>query len=138
MKTTLNLFLLMGLWVFVATGVTASAEENYYGVWSGTLTQMVVAGQQYEQYEVTLTVTPHEYRIDYDSLGCGGVLRLLARRGRFYRFVDELNYGLKNCDNGGRTEIHFINPGLAAFQWFDKKGVLKVEGRLKRQPQMMI
>lgn len=117
---------------------SANAEEKYLGVWNGTLTQMIVAGQKYEEYNVTITVTPHEYRVDYDTLECGGILRLLNQRGRFYRFRDELSYGLKNCDNGGRTEIHFINPDLAAFQWFDKSGTLKVEGHLKRRPQVMV
>ena len=81
---------------------------------------------------------PNAYRIDYDSLDCGGPLRLLMHQGRFYRFHDELNYGLENCINGGRTEIHFISPGLAAFQWFDKQGVLKVQGQLTRHAQTMI
>ncbi|NOX91442.1 MAG: hypothetical protein GXP18_03010 [Gammaproteobacteria bacterium] len=116
----------------------ANAAENYFGVWSGELTEVVVAGRQYSQYDVTLTMAANAYRIDYDSLGCGGKLRLLNRRGRFFRFRDELTYGFDDCHNGGRTEIHFINPELAAFQWFDKKGVLKVEGHLRRHSQTMI
>lgn len=134
MKILLRVLLAAGF----CSSFSVSAGENYFGVWNGSLTEMIVAGQKYEQYDVTVTVTPLEYRIDYESLKCGGILRLVNQQGRFYRFRNELNYGLKNCGNGGRTEIHFINPGLAAFQWFDEKGVLKVEGHLKRQPQLMI
>lgn len=127
-------FLIAGLWFSVA----ANAGDSHLGVWSGTLTEMIVAGKQYDRYEVSITVTPSKYRIDYDTLGCGGDLRLLNHRGRFYRFRDELNYGLKKCQNGGYTEIHFINPERATFQWFDGQGTLKVEGQLKRQSQLMI
>jgi len=118
--------------------LSAAAAENYTGVWSGSVTEMVSAGQQYDHYDVTVTITSRKYRVDYDSLGCGGLLRLLKQQGRFYRFRDELNYGLQRCENGGRTEIHFISPQLAAFQWFDKNEVLKVEGHLQRQSQLMI
>lgn len=134
MKTVLLFLLALTAWFSTEAG----ADNANLGVWSGTLIQMVVAGQQYEEYEATVTVTPDEYRVDYDSLDCGGVMHLLKQRGRFYRFREELDYGLSHCDNGGHAEIHFINSGLAAFQWFDKNGVLKVEGRLKRWPQLMI
>jgi hypothetical protein len=115
-----------------------SAGENYIGVWYGTVFEMVAAGKQYQRYDVTVTVAPKDYRIDYDMLECGGNLRLLIHRGRFYRFKDELHYGQEHCDGSGHTEIHFINSDLAAFQWFDKSGVLKVEGHLKRQAQLII
>jgi hypothetical protein len=133
MKHLFRLSVLSGLFYAAMLG----AAENYQGVWHGELVEMVVAGEQYEQYGVTLTISAHEYRIDYDSLDCAGVLHLQKQRGRFYRFRDELNYGLRRCESGGHTQIHFINSQRAAFQWFDKKGVLKVEGYLKRQAQLM-
>lgn len=134
MKRLWGVFLIVG----VCLSPAANAGDNHLGVWSGALTEMIVAGKRYERYRVTITVTPRKYRIDYDTLECGGELRLLQHRGRFYRFRDELKYGLKNCQNGGRTEIHFIDSEQATFQWFDKRGVLKVEGQLKKQAQMMI
>ena len=134
MKILRRIFLVVGL----CLSSVVNAGDHHLGVWSGTLTEMIVAGQKYERYAVTITVTPRKYRIDYDTLGCGGALRLLKHRGRFYRFQDELNYGLKKCQNGGYTEIHFINPERATFQWFDGQGMLKVEGQLKRQSQLMI
>lgn len=134
MKRLFPVLLLVGM----CFSAKLSAGEDYIGVWYGTVIEMVTAGKQYQQYDVTVTVAPQEYRIDYDKLDCGGVLRLLLHRGRFYRFKDELNYGLEHCTSGGHTEIHFINSDLAAFQWFDKNGVLKVEGHLKRQAQLII
>ncbi len=133
-KLLFRTVLTVGLWF----SVVANAADAHLGVWSGTLTEVIVAGQQYQQYAATLTVTPQEYRIDYDTLSCGGILRLLKHKGRFYHFRDELDYGLKKCANGGRTEVHFISTERAIFQWFDKQGTLKVEGHLKRQPQLMI
>jgi len=116
----------------------ANAGENYFGVWQGTVTEVSTAGKKHDRYDVSVTVTPTDYRVDYGLLECGGVLRLLMHQGRFFRFRDELDYGLDKCDDGGRTEIHFLNPRQATFQWFDKNGVMKVEGRLTRQPQLMI
>ncbi|HEC19527.1 MAG TPA: hypothetical protein ENI97_09295 [Gammaproteobacteria bacterium] len=132
MRIVIAVFLLLG------ASLGGQAGEAHFGVWQGTLTEMVEAGQRYEQYEVTLTVTPKAYQIDYASLGCGGILRLVKQAGRFYRFRDEFNYGLQNCISDGYTEIHFINQRLAAFQWYDKDGSLKVEGYLKRQAQIML
>jgi len=85
-----------------------------------------------------MTLAPNRYRVDYDSLGCGGDLRLIHKEGRFFRFRDELNYGLDACTNGGRTELHIIGSERAAFQWFDADGVLKAEGYLERHRQVMI
>lgn len=102
------------------------------------LTEVIVAGQQYSRYEVTITLAPNRHRIDYDSLGCGGTLRLLMKSGRFFRFQDEMDYGLDACSSGGRTELHVIGPERAAYQWFDAQGVLKAEGYLKRRQQLMI
>lgn len=125
--------LIIGLWF----AGSVQAAGDHFGVWRGNVTEVVVPGQKYSQYNITLTVTPDGYRIDYGELSCGGALRLLSHQGRFYRFRDELNYGLKNCINGGLTEIHFIDAERAVFQWFDKKGELKVEGHLRRGRQVM-
>ena len=116
----------------------AATPASAYGVWSGMLTEAVDGGRHHAQYEVTITLAPKRYHVDYDSLGCGGVLRLEHKAGRFFRFQDELNYGLDACSSGGRTELRIIGPERAAFQWFDADGVLKVEGYLKRHRQEMI
>lgn len=116
----------------------AEPPAELYGVWSGMLTEAPTAGRSHSRYEVTITLAPNRYRVDYDSLGCGGDLRLERKTKRFFRFQDELNYGLDACSNGGRTELHIIGPERAAFQWFDADGVLKAEGYLKRHRQTMI
>ena len=124
--------------LFWLSGEAWSGEpEDAYGVWSGMLTEVIVAGRQYQRYEAVLTLAPNNYHIDYESLGCGGSLRLLLKKGRFLKFRDELSYGLDACSNGGRTELHIIGPERAAFQWFDADGVLKAEGYLKRHRQVM-
>lgn len=130
--------LLLLLLILCPSSLWAAGLENQYGVWSGTLTEMVVAGRQYRRYEVTLSLSPQDYEVDYPSLGCGGQLHLLKYAGRHWVFRDALDYGLDQCANGGRTELRIIGPGLCAFQWFDRDGVLKVEGLLKRQKQLMV
>ncbi|MBL1274571.1 MAG: hypothetical protein COB30_000625 [Ectothiorhodospiraceae bacterium] len=131
------LFFIAGLLWLPAVAWPGSAAISVYGVWSGTVTQVVIPGREYRRYDVAVTMAPNSYRIDYDSLDCGGDLRLLVKQGRFFRFRDELNYGLEACSNGGRTELHFLASGQASFQWFDVNGVLKAEGRLKRTRQLM-
>lgn len=134
LKTTLKFLLMANIFLAFA----ANAGQDYFGVWSGMVTETVVAGKQSEQYDVSVTVAPREYRIDYGSLECGGLLRLIKQQGRFFRFRDELNYGLKGCENNGRTEIHFLSPQRATFQWFDRNGVMRVEGHLTKLQQLMI
>ena len=135
----MNKFFQILLVLSLCVSTKLGAGEDYFGVWRGTVVEMVEAGKQYQRYGVTISLTPGKYRIDYDTLECGGLLQLQMQRGRFFRFKDDLNYGLDHCVTGGRTELHFINSNLAAFQWFDKNGVLKVEGHIrKQQTQLMI
>lgn len=117
---------------------SAETPADVYGVWSGMLTEAVVEGKRYQRYEVTITLAPNAYHVDYNDLGCGGNLRLVRNTGRFFRFQDELNYGQDACAKGGRTELRIIGFERAAFQWFDASGVLKVEGYLKRHRQVII
>jgi hypothetical protein len=130
--------LLLLLLMLFPGSLWAAGLENQYGVWSGTLTEMVVAGKQYRRYRVTLSLSPQDYEVDYPSLGCGGQLHLLKYARRHWVFRDALDYGLDQCVNGGRTELRIIGPELCAFQWFDRDGVLRVEGLLKRQKQLMV
>lgn len=125
------------VWLCCWLPLCAWSDPSVYGVWQGVLTEEVVAGQKYDQYEVTLTLAPNEYRIDFDSLGCGGPMQLLVKKGRFFRFRDALDYGLAVCSNGGRSEVHILGPDRALYQWFNANGVLKAKGYLKRQPQVL-
>jgi hypothetical protein len=137
-KFIVKLVRLWCLLLLLPTPPWAAGLGQYYGVWNGTLTEMVVAGKQYRRYAVTLTLSPNEYHIDYPSLGCGGSLRLLKYGERRLVFRDEMEYGLEQCANGGRTELRVIGPELYAFLWYDRKGVLRVEGYLKKQKQLMV
>jgi len=136
MRRLVIVWLLLVLWL--PAGSWSATPGKAYGVWSGVLTEVIVAGQRYSRYDVTITLAPNRYHVDYDTLGCGGDLRLINKEGRFFQFRDELNYGLDACSNGGHTELHIIGPERAAFQWFDADGVLKAEGYLTRHRQVMI
>lgn len=48
------------------------------------LTKGIDAGRRYIWYEVAVTLAPNRYRVDDDSLACGGDLRLLHKEGRFF------------------------------------------------------
>jgi hypothetical protein len=122
----------------LAAPLRAEAQDDFYGVWSGQVTEVIVGGRRYASYEVNISLVPGEYRVEYPTLGCGGQLHLLGRQGGEVRFRDELGYGRDHCSDGGRTELRFISPQLRAYLWFDAKGVLKAEGVLKRQVQMVV
>ena len=126
------------LMMWLSANAWAETPVTPYGVWRGVLTETDVAGSRYSRYAVTLTLAPKRYHVDYDSLGCGGGLRLVHKSGHFFQFQDEMDYGLDACSSGGRTELHIIGPERAAFQWFDADGVLKAEGYLERHRQVMI
>lgn len=123
---------------WLPAGAWSADPAGSYGVWSGMLTEVIVAGQRYSRYEVAVTLAPNRSRIDYESLGCGGELRLVRKSGRLLQFRDELEYGQDVCASGGRTELYILDSGRAVLRWFDADGVLKVEGNLRRQRQVMI
>jgi hypothetical protein len=109
-----------------------------FGEWYGTVTEAPDASGRHARYEVSLSLLPGNYRIDYPDLDCGGMLRLMERNDQHLRFRDELNYGLENCVNGGRSELRIIGPDLGVYQWFDANGVLKVEGYLNRRRVLVV
>ena len=119
------------------TTLWSESRSDFFGVWTGTVTEVVVAGSHYSNYEVSISLVPGDYSVDYPTLGCGGRLRLLEQRGRQVRFRDELGYGFDACSNGGRTELRLVGPNLGAYLWFDAEGHLRAEGVLKRRRQIV-
>lgn len=128
-------------WCFVAAvclpqSVWPEPGSDFFGVWTGTVTEVVEAGKRYSSYDVSLSLVPGEYRVDYPTLGCGGRLRFMERHGRWMRFQDELGYGLESCANG-RTAFRLDGPGRGVYMWFDENGRLKAEGTLRRSRQVV-
>ena len=115
----------------------AAQPKEHYGQWSGMVAEPGGKGS-FSRYQVTINILPGEITVDYPSLGCGGHLVPLPRKGRHLGFREHLEYGLEQCAKGGRTELFLISPELAAYQWYDAEGRLRAEGMLKRRRQVVM
>jgi len=129
-------------WCFVVAAwlpqtLWSEPGSEFFGVWSGTVTEVVEAGKRYSRYDVSISLVPGDYRVDYPTLGCGGRLRFMEQHGRWMRFRDELGYGLDACTNG-RTAFRLDGPGRGVYMWFDAGGRLKAEGVLIRRREVMV
>lgn len=128
-------------WCFVAAAclpqpLWSETQGDFFGVWTGTVTEVVTAENRHASYEVTISLVPGDYRVDYPTLGCGGRLHFLERHGRWMRFRDELSYGLDVCSSG-RTAFRLDGQERGVYMWFDGNGRLKAEGALTRRGQLM-
>ena len=56
-----------------------AAEPEMFGEWYGTITEAPDEFGRHARYEVSLSLLPGSYRIDYPELDCGGMLRLMER-----------------------------------------------------------
>jgi hypothetical protein len=138
MKTLISILACCALGLAsLTTSGWAGERSVFFGVWQGMVTQVQVAGSRYTRYEVNIRIVPGDYHLDYPGLGCGGRLELVHKEKEMVQFHEELEYGKEKCSGGGRTVLRFIRPGVTEYLWFDEQGVLKVQGLLKRQRQLM-
>lgn len=135
--------IVLAISILLSTPAWSADLSAYYGLWAGSVVEgpaslVPEVERQHNQYEVSIELVPGNYTVKYPSLGCSGKLRLLANKGRHFRFQDQLEYGSDSCAFGGYTELMMIDPYSAAFHWFDNNGVLRAKGVLKRNNQTLL
>ena len=105
----------------------SSVTNNFQGTWEGQ-------GYQYdieESWTIKLVIAEGQYKIDYPSLQCGGVLTLLNATANKMEFREKITYGL--CVDNGDTVITKTGPNTANFAWYDRDGSKGVDGTLRRR-----
>lgn len=111
---TLTLFAI----VLISAGfVSAQASSGSWlkGTWSGTGYQI----DNNETWTMQLKATGSKYAIDYPSLKCGGVWRLITMGGTVATFRESITRGKEQCTNGGKVTIERLNDHQIDFRYTD-------------------
>jgi hypothetical protein len=121
---------------FVAFSITCQAEvvektvlQDLQGVWEGTGIQ-----DDNSRWTIKVTIEPDEYSIDYPSLNCGGMMRLMKENADSLVFQEVLTYGTDRCYNNGKTVlIKSQNNKIRYYWYFENNGRKAAFGELSRQ-----
>lgn len=106
---------------------TSSAIDSFQGIWEGQ-------GYQYdieESWTIKLAIVGGQYKIDYPSLQCGGVLTLLNATADKMEFREKITYG--PCVDNGDTVITKTGANTANFAWYSRDGSQGADGTLRRR-----
>jgi len=103
--------------VFLATltsiGHAQSSRSWLHGSWEGTAYQI----DANETWTMNLRVEGNKFLIEYPSLKCHGVWRLLDMDSRSARFRERITYGVSGCANNGTVTIERLNRKQIAFRY---------------------
>ena len=105
------------LLILCVVAMNASAQSNtkswLNGSWEGT-------GYQTDSgntWTMSLQVSGNNYKIEYPSLNCNGVWRLLDIDSRSARFKETIKQGVDECANHGNVTIERLNRTQIAFRY---------------------
>jgi hypothetical protein len=90
-----------------------SAQTWLKGTWEGTGYQI----DANETWTMVLRVRGNKFVIEYPSLKCAGVWRLLDFNSRGARFRETITTGTTECANNGRVTIERLNRNQIAFRY---------------------
>lgn len=101
---------------------------SFIGEWEG-------AGKQVNgsEWSIRLNIYPKLYVIDYPSLVCGGVLRLINTTATSLVFKETLTYGIKRCINHGDVVLNKVVEHKARYHWFSSQNNMDAVGDLTRK-----
>ena len=103
------------VWVVVAWfySAPATAQSWLKGTWEGTGYQLDAD----ETWSMVLRVHGNRFVIEYPSLKCSGVWRLLDFDSRSARFTEKITTGTTECANSGRVTIERLSRKQIAFRY---------------------
>jgi len=84
-----------------------------HGSWEGTGYQIDAD----ETWTMNLRVEGDKFVIEYPSLKCHGVWRLLDMDSRSARFRERITFGVSECANNGNVIIERLNRKQIAFRY---------------------
>lgn len=130
MKKFLLASILMLSFTCQADDARGQLLNRFNGVWEGV-------GRQNNNsvWSIKITISPHQYRIDYPSLNCGGVLEFIKEIDKSAMFKETLTYGTDKCISNGTTVLSIVTEHNALFDWFYPDGSHGAEGDLSRLPE---
>jgi len=93
--------------------VHVSGQKWLSGTWEGTGYQIDAD----EKWTMLLRVRGNKFVIEYPSLKCSGVWRLLDFDSRGARFKEKITVGVSDCANNGNVTIERLNRKQIAFRY---------------------
>ena len=95
--------------------VSAQARSGTWlnGTWTGTGYQI----DNNETWTMRLTVTGGKYSIDYPSLKCGGVWKVMGVGSSVATFREHITYGKDLCTDRGKVTIERLNSSQIDFRY---------------------
>lgn len=105
------------------------SEVRQQAAWSGDWTGWGDQGDG--QWSIDIVFGPEgDATIDYASIPCAGVLRLLEDGGRQRVFRESILTDVSNCVNGGLVTLTLVDDSTLGFDW-EGDGV-QARGSLRR------
>lgn len=109
-------------------GQTSTASQ-FTGEWTGTGTQ-----SDGSHWSIRVNSRPDGYFIEYPSLLCGGVWKLVKATKSDLVFKEMLIYGIERCVDHGEVVIHKLAEDKASYAWSNKTNKITATGNLTRKP----
>ena len=115
-----NLLSFIILFYFLTFSVNISAQKNKMdwldGTWRGTGFQL--NNSQSWSIRFTADVNSKTFKIDYGTLGCSGIWRLISANDYLAQFEETITDGMMKCANGGIIIITKIDKRYITFSYF--------------------
>jgi hypothetical protein len=102
--------------------------KQFTGEWQGMGTQ-----SDGGQWRIRINSRTYGYFVDYPSLVCGGMWRLLKTGDNRLVFKETLTYGIERCLDHGEVVITTITPNKFSYHWSGTKSKITAVGDLTRK-----
>ena len=114
-NATLRLVVVLSISVACACVLesTTHAQNWLNGTWEGTGYQIDAD----ETWSMVLRVSGNKFVIEYPSLECSGVWRMLDFDSRSARFKEKITVGVSECANGGHVTIERLSRRQVTFRY---------------------
>ena len=106
-------YALVLLATLTSIGQAQTSRGWLHGSWEGTGYQI----DANETWTMNLSVQGNKFVIEYPSLKCHGVWRLLDMESRNARFRERITFGVSGCANNGNVTIERLNRRQIAFRY---------------------
>jgi hypothetical protein len=114
---------------YTAHAEQTSTANQFTGEWEGTGTQ-----SDGSHWSIRVNSLPSGYFIEYPSLVCGGVWKLVKKNESSLVFKEMLIYGIERCVDHGEVVIHKLAEDKASYAWSNKTNKITATGNLTRKP----
>jgi hypothetical protein len=111
------------------SGTNLLGVENMNAMWAGMVMQ-----DNGSEYPMSVVMKEDEFEVDYPTLGCGGVLKLISVSGGTFRCLEQIERGLGQCAQGVEVVLRATMARQMEAEFY-LNSRLVARGSLVRSPQ---